>query len=104
MFKNLLLSIIFALSFLPAISMEPTASAIVYEGPQLTCDMQEIEIKALNGFETLGWIVYKYLPEQKAEITLFEVDQGMRNNTEHRIGQHLFQQCINDAIARNMDR
>jgi len=46
--------------------MEPTASAIVYEGPQLTCDMQEIEIKALNGFETLGWMYNKYPTRAKS--------------------------------------
>lgn len=97
--------LIFGLVFssLSLFGMQVPASAISYEGPQATSDKKEIEINAKDKDNfAVGWIMYKYLADQKAEITLFEVDEDFQNNKkQHRIGQNLFKRLVTDAIAHN---
>lgn len=98
MLKKLLLSIIFGLSFAASHTMQSPISSITYEGPQPTIGNDAIEINARKDDLAVGWIVYNFDKPKQAEITLFEVDEEMRNKKELRIGQTLFQKLINDAL------
>lgn len=99
MLKKLLLSIIIGMSFISIDAMLPAAPEIEYQGPQQAINPDEIEINALEDNYTIGWIMYRYLPDHIAEITLFEVDKDTRNKKELRVGQHLFQKCVDHIIA-----
>lgn len=72
MLKKLLLASILGLSFTASHAMQSPLSPITYEGPQPTLDNKEIKINARDEDNfAVGWIMYKYLANQKAEITLF---------------------------------
>lgn len=102
MLKKLLLASILGLSFTASHAMQSPLSPITYEGPQPTLDNKEIKINARDEDNfAVGWIMYKYLANQKAEITLFEVDEDFQNNKKYRIGQNLFDRLVTDAIAHN---
>lgn len=102
MFKKLLLSSILGLAFVSISAMDAPVPQVTYEGPQPTLDNKGVEINAKDEDNfTVGWIVYNFNKPQQAEITLFEVDEDLRNNKELRIGQNLFEQFITDAIAHN---
>jgi hypothetical protein len=103
MLKKLLLASMLGLSFTASHAMQSPTSPIRYEGPQPTIDNKEIEINAKDEDNfAIGWIMYKYLADQKAEITLFEVDEDFQNNKkQHRVGQNLFERFVTDVIAHN---
>ncbi len=103
MLKKLLLSSILGLSCAASHAMQSPRPEIVYEGPQPSIDNKEIEINAKDEDDfAVGWIMYKYLANQKVEITLFEVDEDFQNNKkQHRVGQNLFERLVTDAIAHN---
>ncbi len=99
MLKKLLLALMFGLSFAECKSMEPKTT-ILYEGPQQTYSKNNYEINALDGSFEVGSIMYEVRPFIQTEISLFEVTSKYRNNKTTRIGQNLFQRCINHALEK----
>lgn len=71
---------------------------IKYSNPTETYSPEDFKINAKIGETEIGYIAY-ILKKRFAEILRFEVNKNYRNNTKERVGQHLFQACINDAIA-----
>lgn len=72
---------------------------IIYEKPIYRKDCAQYIIPAMNNDEQIGRITYQYLNDQIVKIVLFEVNMKFRNDTKERIGQHLFQRCVDEALA-----
>ncbi len=96
-FKKLLFPIAAIASLAGSIqSMEKPA--IKYSNPTETYSPEDFKISAKVGEEEIGSISY-ILEKRKAKMLLFTVNKDYRNNKQERVGQHLFQACVNDVVA-----
>lgn len=73
---------------------------ITYKGPTQTFCQEHFKISAHAGKTEIGYLTY-YLTKEKAEIALLTVHKKYRNDQKERVGQHLFQACVNDVVAHN---
>lgn len=101
MLKKLFLPIIFGLQLCAPTIKGMEQSGITFEGPFKTFGTN-IKINAQQNNQEIGSILYEFFENQRAKITLFLVKRDARNNKKgQRIGQQLFQKCVDDVIAHN---
>lgn len=72
--------------------------AIKYTDPTETYSSEDYKISAKVGEDEIGSISY-ILEKRKAKMLLFTVNKDFRNNKQERVGQHLFQACVDDVVA-----
>lgn len=96
-FKKLFLPIA-ALAAFVSTSSAMEKPLIKYTAPTETYSPEDFKISAKVGEEEIGSISY-ILEKRKAKMLLFTVNKDYRNNKQERVGQHLFQACVDDVVA-----
>ncbi len=98
LFKKLLLPFAVIAAF-TGTSQAMEKPAIKYSDPiEMYNSPEDYKISAKVGEEEIGSISY-ILEKRKAKMLLFNVNKAYRNDKAERVGQHLFQACVNDVVA-----
>ena len=97
-FKNLLLPIAIIVTF-TGTSQPMEKQEVKYSDPTETYSSEDFKINAQIGETKIGSIEY-ILERRKAKMLLFNVNKDFRNNKQERVGQHLFQACVDDVVAQ----
>jgi hypothetical protein len=96
--KKLLLPIAAIIAFSAGTNQAMEKPDVKYSDPiEMYNSPEDFKISAKVGEEEIGSISY-ILEKRKAKMLLFTVNKEFRNNKQERVGQHLFQACVDDVI------
>lgn len=103
--KSLLLPIAAIAAIFAGNSYAMERPHIRYQKPVHQVDSNEFVILATDtdNDEEVGRIKYKYLDGRIVEIILFAVNMEYRDDKKERVGQHLFQRCIDEVKAHGCE-